>query len=233
MTWPADSLTGFFLFLFAFGLIFSIVSLLFGTGHEATGHAGGQVGGFGAHGGAQHLAGPAAHHGGGLGDGMPSPLNLSTVLIFLTWFGAAGYIVRVSFGAPVTITLVVGTLLGLAGASLVYLFLARFLWAGQTALDPAKYRLVDTVARVSSPIRPGGTGEIVYTIDGKRRVDGARATGDALFPLGAEVVIERYEAGIAYVMPLSAWLERSGERAGEPFLGTPVDPASSRTAREE
>lgn len=232
MSWPADSLAGFFMFLFAFGLIFSVVSLVFGAGHDAGAHIGGHAGGPDVHGVALHDGAPAVHHG-GVPDGSPSPLNLSTILIFLTWFGAAGYIARVSFGAALPLTLMVGTLLGLAGATMVYLFLARFLWRGQTALDPANYRLVDTVARVSSPIRPGGTGEIVYTLDGKRRVDGARASANAALPLGAEVVIERYEAGIAYVAPLSTWMEHSADRAGEPFLGTPIEPANSRTAREE
>lgn len=233
MSWPADSLAGFFMFLFAFGLIFSVVSLVFGAGHDAGAHVGGHAGGLDAHGVALHDGATAAHHSGGVPNGLPAPLNLSTVLIFLTWFGAAGYIARVSWGAGLPAALAIGTALGLVGATLVYLFLARFLWRGQTALDPANYQLVDTVARVSSPIRPGRTGEIVYTVDGKRRVDGARASVNAVLPLGADVVIERYEGGIAYVAPLSAWMEHSADRAGEPFLGTPMDPAGSRTAREE
>lgn len=233
MSWPADSLAGFFMFLFAFGSIFSVVALVFGAGHDASAHIGGHAGSLDAHGVGLHDGAPATQHGGGVPDGLPSPLNLSTILIFLTWFGAAGYIARVSWGAALPVTLVVGALLGLVGATAVYLFLARFLWRGQTALDPANYRLVDTVARVSSPIRPGGTGEIVYTIDGKRRVDGARASANAVLPLGAEVVIERYEGGIAYVAPLSAWMEHPADRAGEPFLGTPLEPVNSRTAREE
>lgn len=232
MSWPADSLAGFYLFLFAFGLIFSAVSLLFGAGHESFGHHGGGADALAAHGDVQHAGTGPAHHGGGFGDGLPSPLNLSTVLIFLTWFGAAGYIVRVSLGGAAGVTLLAGALLGLVGASLVYLFLARFLWRGQTALDPANYTLTDTVARVSSPIRPGGTGEIVYTIDGKRRVDGARAGTPTTIPRGAEVVIERYEGGLAYVAPLSAWLERSGDRSGEPFLGTPREPERTGMDRE-
>lgn len=233
MSWPADSLAGFFMALFAFGLIFSVVSLVFGAGHNAGAHFDGHAGGLDAHGAALHDGVPVAHHGGGAPGGLPSPLNLSTVLIFLTWFGAAGYIARVSWGAAMPLALAVGSLLGLAGATVVYLFLARFLWRGQTELDPANYRLVDTVARVSSPIRPGGTGEIVYTVDGKRRVDGARASVNAVLPLGADVVIERYERGIAYVAPLSTWMEHSADRAGEPFLGTPMEPVSSPTTREE
>ena len=33
MNWPTDTLAGVYLFLFAFGLIFSVVSLLLGTAH--------------------------------------------------------------------------------------------------------------------------------------------------------------------------------------------------------
>jgi hypothetical protein len=55
------------------------------------------------------------------------------------------------------------------------------------------------LGRVSSPIREKGTGEIVYTQMGTRRVCGARSEDDSAVSRGMEVVVTRYEKGIAYV----------------------------------
>ena len=242
MNWPTDTLAGIFLFLFAFGLIFSVVSLLLGTAHGHLhlpdgGHHGhvGHVGhGQAAHGPQAGHAPQAAHGpgaeraagGGHAGDyPIPSPVNVSTIMIFLTWFGAAGYIVRVYYSTLPALSLLIAAMWGLIGATLVYLFLARVLWRGQTSLDPANYYVAGAVARVSAPIRAGGTGEIVYTLDGKRRVDWARAVDGGALALGAEVVIARYEGGIAYVQP---W---TGSAEEEPFIGQPVEPAPAPRAR--
>ena len=62
-------------------------------------------------------------------------------------------------------------------------------------------------ARVTSSIREGGTGEIVFSMNGTRHVAAARSdTGQALGK-GAEVVVVRSERGIAYV---STWEELGG-----------------------
>jgi hypothetical protein len=49
------------------------------------------------------------------------------------------------------------------------------------------------------PIRAGGTGELIYSQEGTRRVAGARSEDGAAIPKGTEVVVTRYEKGIAYV----------------------------------
>jgi membrane protein implicated in regulation of membrane protease activity len=131
----------------------------------------------------------------------PSPLNLSTLMVFLTWFGAAGYLLRTN-GTIAAISLLVATIVGGTGAILAWAFLAKVLWRGQTQLDPYNYRIEGTVARVTAAIRSGGTGEIIYTLDGKRRVDGARCEADSPIAAGADVAILRYEDGLAYVTPL-------------------------------
>lgn len=207
--WLADLLPNIYLFCFAFGLFFSVASLLarvhvgqfhlpFGHGHghgihlSIAGHDGG------------HGHATAAHtHGERIGPGDPSPFNLSTVTIFLLWFGAAGYILHVGFGALAGISLAAATLIGWIGAALIYLVLSRVLWRGQTALDPENYQIVGAVGRVTSAIHAGGTGEVIYTLDGKRRVDGARSDDGMPLADGTEVVIVRYRDGLAYVCPLS------------------------------
>ena len=61
-------------------------------------------------------------------------------------------------------------------------------------------QLVGTIGKLTIPIREGGTGEIVYTVDGRRRCSGARSD-DTKRPIArdTEVVITRYDKGIAYV----------------------------------
>jgi len=52
---------------------------------------------------------------------------------------------------------------------------------------------------VSMTIRENGTGEIIFPLGGSRRCSGARSSDGALIAKGTEVVIERYDKGIAYV----------------------------------
>lgn len=249
MGWPADTLAGIYLFLFAFGFVFSIASLLLGAGHDhihlpghghiGHGHTGSHVHvghGPGPHAHAGHGPAPAAHgHGPDSGQahgegearvGNPAPINLSTVMVFLTWFGAAGYVLRAYYGAATGVSLLAACAAGAAGAALIYLFMAKVLWRGQTRpLDLADYIREGTPARVTQPIRAGGTGEIIYTLDNKRLVDGARCVDGSPIPVGAEVSIVCYEGGLAYVEPA----ERLHE--GGPFQGRPVEPTPESAAR--
>jgi len=55
------------------------------------------------------------------------------------------------------------------------------------------------LGRVSISIRRGGTGEIVFAQEGTRQTCAARSEDDTPVPKGTEVVITRYEKGVAYV----------------------------------
>ena len=91
---------------------------------------------------------------------------------------------------------------------MIFWFLAKVLVGREAPLDPADYDMVGVLGKLNMPIRAGGTGELVYTQGGTRRVAGARAeSGDAIAK-GVEVVVTRYEKGIAYVRP---WDELAGE----------------------
>jgi membrane protein implicated in regulation of membrane protease activity len=61
------------------------------------------------------------------------------------------------------------------------------------------YRIEGTVGTVSSAIRGGGTGEVIFEQKGARKSAGARSDDGTALPEGAEVVITRYQDGIAYV----------------------------------
>ena len=240
MGWPADTLAGIYLFLFAFGALFSVAALLLGAAHGHlhlpgghAGHAGhvahaaghGQAGRIAAGGGGHGYGAGQGHHGQRADLGSPSPVNATTVVMFLTWFGAAGYALRVYSGATPAASLFGAAPAGLAGAALLYLFLARVLWRGQTELDPANYVREGVPGRVTSPIRAGGVGEIVYIVDGKQAVDGARSADGGAIGAGAEIEIVGYEGGLAWVRP------RDGARDDGPFLGRPIDPEPVRAPR--
>ena len=76
------------------------------------------------------------------------------------------------------------------------------------ALDAADYRMTGVLGRISSPIRAGGTGELIYSQEGTRRATGARSEDGDAIPKGAEVIVTRYEKGIAYVRK---WEDPLGE----------------------
>ena len=175
-----------FLGCFTFGLLFTVVSGLLGAFHG--GHD-------------LHFPGLHGHGGqaGGHSQGHASAFNAGTIAAFLTWFGGAGYLLtRYSGFAALSIT-AIASLVGLIGGALVFAFLAKFINPRLTVLAPEDFQVNGVVAKVTSTIRPGGTGEIVYTLGGTRHADGARAeTGEEL-ERGTEVVILRVEKGIAYV----------------------------------
>jgi len=66
-------------------------------------------------------------------------------------------------------------------------------------LDPADYRMAGVLGRITMPIRAGGTGELTYSQEGTRRATGARSEEGIAIPKGAEVMVTRYEKGLAYV----------------------------------
>lgn len=96
----------------------------------------------------------------------------------------------------------------MVGGGIVFIFLSKFLLSGSGTMDPADYYMVGVLGRLSVPIREGGTGELIYSQAGTRRVCGARTEDGSSIIKGAEVVVTRYERGIAYVR---AWSEMSGE----------------------
>jgi hypothetical protein len=216
MTWA-----NFYLICFAVGFCFSFFSFLFGgsrTGRLHLPHFHGHVGGAHtpfapvAHGpvaaGHAPVADGAAVSTPPHSEGGVSPFNFVTLTAFLAWFGGTGYLLTRYSGLWVGFGLLASVLSGLVAAAIVFLFLSKVLISEDENMDPADYEMVGVLGRVSSSIREGGTGEIVYAQMGTRRVCGARSDDGGAIAKGTEVVVTRYEKGIAYV---KLWSEMSGD----------------------
>jgi hypothetical protein len=217
MTW-----SDFYLICFAVGFCFSFFSFLFGSsrfgklhlphfhghgvGHVPVAH--GPVAHGPAHAGA-HAPVPAQSQGGHEVRGVSvSPFNPPAIAAFLAWFGGTGYLLTRFSAIWVGLILLLAVTAGLAGGAIIFLFLAKVLMSDQEFLDPGDFEMVGVLGKLCVPIREGGTGELIYSQMGTRRVCGARSEDGSAIPKGAEVVVTRYEKGIAYVR---LWSELSGE----------------------
>jgi len=141
---------------------------------------------------------------GSAGPAPISPVNAGTIAAFLVWFGGAGYVLAGPLRLGLAPSYPGAVASGCAGAALVFLLLTRVLMAHDRALDPADYEMTGVTGTLSSGIREGGTGEMIFSQAGARRAMAARAVDGAPIPRGARVMVVRHEKGIAYVRNLSA-----------------------------
>ena len=199
MTWE-----NFYLVCFVVGFAFSVLSFL-GGGMRwhlpfkwHVGHGGPHV----------HLGHPGGAHGAGVhgGSAQVSVFNFLTLTIFLAWFGGTGYLLTRYSTVWFLLGLAVAIFSGVGGAAIIFAFL-KALMASEHPLDPADYEMVGVLGKITSPIRAGGTGEITYSQGGTRHAAGARSEDSSAIAKGSEVVVTRYEHGIAYVR---RWEEMAG-----------------------
>lgn len=206
-----DTLDAVLIGCFLFGIIFTIASLLLGFAdiglhdlgfHGAGGHDLGMHGHAAANGhGAAH-GHPGAHGHGADHESPFAYINISTILAFITWFGGVGYLVRNGAGWMAPLSLAVGVLGGLVGSFAIGYLVVNVLVKDERVLDPHDYEVVGSIAHVTSTIRAGGYGEIVYEKGGTRQVSAARAAEPQLaIARGTEVIVLRVERGVAYVEP--------------------------------
>ncbi|HXL22333.1 MAG TPA: hypothetical protein VOA78_07700 [Candidatus Dormibacteraeota bacterium] len=188
MTW-----SDFYLLCFLVGFSLSVLSFLAGAVHlhlpfkwhlpfHWTGHGGHAGSGHSSHGGA-HL----------------SWFNASTMMAFLAWFGGIGYILAAYSHLVGAAALGIAILAGFAAAWVVFKFMVKLMNEESSDLKDEDYRYEGLLCTVTIPIRANGTGEIVFLQAGVRRSSGARSQDGKALEKDAEVVIQRYEHGIAYV----------------------------------
>jgi membrane protein implicated in regulation of membrane protease activity len=187
MTWEM-----FYLTCFLVGVTLSILSFVGGNLHLPHVHF------HLSHG---HVATPQVGSGGaGVGRGPEMPLfNFATITAFLAWFGGTGYLLTRHSSLLATVTILLAVAAGLVGSTTIFWFTVKFLLTHDHALDPADYDRVGVLGRISSAIRQGGTGEIIFSQAGTRHTCGARTEDGEALARGTEVIVTRYEHGIAYV----------------------------------
>jgi len=185
MTW-----SDFYLFCFLVGFSLSVVSFVSGTLHLHLPMK-------------WHLPFHGGHHGGHISDLKGSTqlswFNASTLLAFLAWFGGTGYLLTRHSRLVGLLILGVSTVAGLIAGWSVFRFMVKLVSSDDLPMTNEERRIEGAIGTVSMPIREGGTGEIIFPIGGVRRCAGARAEDGKTIEKGAEVVIARYEKGIAYV----------------------------------
>jgi membrane protein implicated in regulation of membrane protease activity len=178
----------FYLVCFVVGFVVSAISALGGFLHIPGMHH------------AHHHGHVRMGHRGGA-NGQVSPINFSTITIFLTWFGAVGYLLVRYSSVWLWYAFALALVAGLVGATLVFLFFVKVLLAHDKALDPADYDMIGVYGHLTSAIRQGGTGELSFSQEGIRRSTPARSDDGTALAKGIEVVVTKYDKGIAYVRP--------------------------------
>lgn len=190
MTWET-----FYLICFLAGLMLSAVSLLGGLGH------------FGGHVQTPHLHVPhaahlphaAGHAAGGAGGAEIPWWNAFSIMIFLCWFGASGYLLTRYGGMVALVVLVLAAVCGFIGGAIMFLFLTKVMLPHERELTADETDVVGAVGRVSAAIRAGSVGEMIYEQLGARIAVPARAEDNQAIAKDEEVYVVRYEKGIATV----------------------------------
>ncbi len=195
----------FYLSCFFFGLVMSALSLFSGAFHL---HLPARW----------HLPFHAHHHGGFFRFGAKAGastleipfFNMTTMMAFLCWFGGMGYLLTHYSTVWFALALLASLMTGLGGAAIVFWFLVKVLLRYELPLDSADFEMVGVVGVLAVPIRPKGTGELIYLQQGTRRVIGARSEDGRPITKDSEVVVTRYEDGIAYVRPWAEFADEHG-----------------------
>lgn len=199
-------MANFYLAVFIIGFALTMISFVMGFAGHSFGHLG-----DGAHGGdAGHGADAGEARGAhGASHGIPL-LNFGTLTAFMTWFGGIGFLLTAYSQVVGVATVVLAIVGGLIGGGIIFVFMAKVLAPDQIPLDPADYHLPGTLGRITVTIPRNGTGEMVYTQAGTRKTVAARGAAGEQIAKGTEVVVLRYERGVAYARP---WDQVDEDRA--------------------
>ena len=174
-----------YLVCFIVGLILSVLSIAGGFTHLHIGHL--------------HLGHTAHAHTPNGAHGISS-INGFTITAFLCWFGGAGYLLHHFSIFAASLVLLLAVVSGIAGAALLWAVLFKLLLPSERVLTLEDTEMTGVLAQVSDTIRDSnGIGEIIFSQTGARRAAAARSEDGTAIQRGTEVVVIRYERGIAYV----------------------------------
>jgi membrane protein implicated in regulation of membrane protease activity len=200
----------FYLICFTLGLSLTVLSALGAFTHIHFGH----VHMHGWHGaGHSHVHVPNVR--GAVTKSSVSPVNGFTLAAFLCWFGGCGYLLARSGDFGLFVVLALAAITGLAGGSILFWFLVKVLLPHEHELTAAETDIVGVLGLVTGPVRENGVGEIQFSQGGVRRFAPARSEAGVAMARGTEVVVMRYEQGIAYVRPWDELSGAQGEASGD------------------
>ena len=190
-----------FLFCFVAGSLWAVLSLALGGLHI----------GHGGHAHAHVHTGHGSIGRPGVASRTAALVNPSSFAVFLAWFGGAGYLLTHYSGLLLWLNLLLSLASGTAGAFALASFL-HFLQSRERPLDPIDNEMVGVLGHVSSVIRPGGIGEVLYVREGSRRCVPARSEDGIEIERGREVIVTQYDRGVAHVRTWEAMIQ-SGPHA--------------------
>src|SRR5574341_1498189 len=163
-------MANFFLGCFIIGFALTAISFVMGFAGHGFGHGGDF--GHGADSGHGAAAGHGADGGGGDAGGDDGPrtlfhrssgvskLNFGTVTAFLTWFGGIGFLLTAYSHLVALVVVGIAIVGGVAGAGIIFLFMAKILAPDTIPMDPSDFHLPGTLGRVTVSIPQDGTGEM-------------------------------------------------------------------------
>ena len=126
--------------------------------------------------------------------------NLPAVAAFAIGFGAAGYPLASRTQLPVWGILLIATAVGALAISGMITLLARWAFRGIPAASAAEeHEIQGQLAIVTRDVTVSMPGEISYEHLGRKVKIAARPISTKALPIGADVVIDRIEDGVAFV----------------------------------
>ena len=130
--------------------------------------------------------------------------NLPAIAAFAVGFGAAGYplVTRSRLPSWAIVLIAIGS--GALAITGMITLLARWALLDSGPLSAQHDEIQGQIAVVSQEIAASSTGEIAYELLGRQLRIPARALSEGPMFVGAEVVIDRIENGIAFVEEWSA-----------------------------
>jgi hypothetical protein len=126
--------------------------------------------------------------------------NLPAVAAFAIGFGAAGYPLASRTKLPVWGILLIATAVGALAISGMITLLAQWAFRGISAASSVEEQEIQgQLAIVTRDVTVSKPGEISYEHLGRKVKIAARPVGTKALPVGADVVIDRIEDGVAFV----------------------------------
>ena len=125
--------------------------------------------------------------------------NLPAVAAFAIGFGAAGYPLASRTQLPLWGTLLIATAVGALAISGMITLLAQWAFRGISAASTSEEEIQGQLAIVTRDVTVSTPGEISYEYLGRKVKIAARPISTKALPVGADVVIDRIEDGVAFV----------------------------------